>query len=176
MSWASGGVGLLTLSLALMPLPALAAEPAAEEGETVAMPEAVEEILTAPDEEAYADTPRCIASGRIRDVDVIDGQHIAFKLGRDSYYLVQFERRCPQLTRNDTIAYEARGNRLCQLDSVRAVDGFGSSTRIGPPCSIPGFQAITREQLVLLKEQLKETRRGDLIDEVPEPEADADPS
>jgi hypothetical protein len=126
-----------------------------------------EEILTeSTDIDSYGSAPRCINTQRIRSVDVLDSQHVAFRISRDYYYLVQFQHRCPMLERNRPISYETRSMQLCRLDSIRGTAGAGSSVRPGPPCQIPGFREISREQLLLLKEQLKEDRRREpLLDD-----------
>lgn len=126
-----------------------------------------EEILTeSTDIDSYGSAPRCINTQRIRSVDVLDSRHVAFRISRDYYYLVQFQHRCPMLERNRPISYETRSMQLCRLDSIRGTAGAGSSVRPGPPCQIPGFREISREQLLLLKEQLKEDRRREpLLDD-----------
>jgi len=158
------------------------AEPAAEEaagetgeptGDVPAMPDTVEEILKTPaDEEEYGDSPQCLSINRIRDSEVLDGQHVVFRVGRDTYYLVQFKRRCPLLDRNDTIMYTVRTSRLCVLDSIRSVQGAAYGAPPGPPCAIPSFRQISKEQLDALREALQQPRRGDLIDEQEAPPAE----
>lgn len=127
----------------------------------------VEEILTqTADPDSYGDSPRCIATRRIRSSNVLNDQHVAFQVSATKYYLVQFRNHCPMLERNATISYETRSGRLCALDTIRGLIGLGSTARFGPPCQIPGFQEITRDQLVALSQQLKETRRRPaLVDE-----------
>jgi hypothetical protein len=117
----------------------------------------VDEILTQQaDKEAYVDTPRCLRLHKIRNVKVIDERHVAFQTGRDEFYLVQMEYRCPGLERNATVAYSTNSSRVCQLDQLHAVIRYGPTTeRLGPACSIPGFQAITREQLTVLRDSLR---------------------
>lgn len=134
----------------------------------------VEEILTqTADPESYGDAPRCISTSRIRSSNVLNDQHVVFRVSASKYYLVQFRNRCPMLERNATISYETRSEQLCALDSIRGLIGLGTTARFGPPCQIPRFQEITREQLVLLREQLKEDRRRpDLIEEPSETSAD----
>lgn len=137
------------------------------EGESI--PElSVEEILTqTADPDSYGDSPRCIATRRIRGSSVLNDQHVAFQISASKYYLVQFRNRCPMLERNATISYETRSGQLCALDSIRGLIGLGTTARFGPRCQIPGFQEITQEQLIALRRQLKEDRRRrpDLVEE-----------
>ena len=160
-------VVLLVAAVAALPGPVLAAEGEADSaGETLD----VEEILKEPAAaDEYADSPRCIHTARIRDTQVLDGQHIVFHVRGDKYYLVRLDFACPRLRRGSGIMYESSGRRLCALNWVRAISGLGGSSDFGPPCRIPGFQEITREQVVLLKDQLKNTRRRERIDEDPPP-------
>ena len=104
--------------------------------------------------EDYVEDTRCISMARIRQVKALDERHVTFQVGRDKYYLVQLPHRCPGLRKNATVAYESTNSMsLCRLDTIHGFFEHGSM-RLGPPCSIPGFQAITREQLALIKEVL----------------------
>ena len=121
----------------------------------------VEEILARdPESDDYIDEDRCIRTNLIRSVDVIDDKHISFRVGRNDYYLVQFERRCPGLRRGKPVMYEANTGRLCRLDGIRTLYETGmGGYRPGMRCSIPEFRSVTKEQLVLLKDALKVERR-----------------
>ena len=116
----------------------------------------METILnTTSEKSAYIDERRCIQSARIREVEVLDDRHLIFRMSRDQYYLVQFDRRCPTMNRYSTIAYESSGSRVCALDSIHPINGFagvGGSFMIS--CQIPGFQAIDPAQLSLLRDTL----------------------
>ncbi len=121
----------------------------------------VEEILARdPDAEDYIDETRCLRANLIRTVDVIDDKHVSFRVGRNDYYLVQFEHRCPGLRRGKPVMYEATAGRLCKLDGIRTLYETGlGGYRPGMRCSIPEFRSVTKEQLVLLKDALKAERR-----------------
>jgi len=126
----------------------------------------VEEILTTPAQDTESN-PRCISTARVRKVHVMDDQHIAFEMGRGVYYLVQFRRSCPMLERDAAVVYEANGQ-LCRLDVIRPIQALGASTRLGPPCQIPEFQKMNRDQFLLVKKELKNSeRRPDLVDPPP---------
>lgn len=121
----------------------------------------VEDILNRdPELSDYVDEARCVSKHRIRRFDVIDDRHIAVQVSRDDYYLIQFKNRCIGLAPGKTVMQEARNSRLCVHDSIRAMDqwGFGRM-KPGPPCFIPGFQSITREQLLHIKDTLKAEKR-----------------
>ena len=106
----------------------------------------------------YAEPVRCIQASRIRDIVVLDDQHVAFRLSRGEQYLVQFPHRCPGLHRNEPVAYETRGQRLCAQDWIRGMGGFGSYGP-GMRCNLDTFQPVSAEQLELLKDTLRRRRR-----------------
>lgn len=122
----------------------------------------VEEILARdPEQSDYTEEPRCLQTRRIRRMEVIDDKHVSMQVSRDEYYLVQFQHRCPSLRRGKPVMYEpSGGNRLCQMDRIRGIydNGLGSFTP-GIPCAINGFQSVSKEQLVMLKDALKVERR-----------------
>jgi len=129
-----------------------------EDGEDLS----VEEILTRePEAEDYGAQERCISTHRMRGTEVLDDQHIAIKISKEEYYLIRFTHRCPGLRRNDPVIFERRGtSRLCEFDTVRPTyDYGGGGISPGGPCSIPGFEGITKEQLVILKDALQAEKR-----------------
>jgi uncharacterized protein DUF6491 len=123
----------------------------------------VEEILNRDaTQDDYVKSPRCINTTRIRDMQVIDEQHIVLRVAREEYYLVRFDRRCPGLRRGRPVIYEpGTGTQLCVLDGIRATydSGLGGISA-GMRCSIPGFESVTKEQVALLKETLQPKRRS----------------
>ncbi len=132
-----------------------AEDPSAQEALTV------QEILQRdPSAEDYGESPRCIDTKRIRRINVLDDKHVVFEMSRDQFFLAQFERRCPGLRRNKTVMTEPTGSRLCRLDTIRALEEWGlGNYQPGMPCHIPGFQNITKEQVMQLKDTLKATKR-----------------
>lgn len=136
---------------------------AAEDGDSgeQTQPLTVEEILTRdPERGEYVEEEKCIQASRIRDVDVIDDRHIAFRMSRNEYYLIQFTNRCHDLRRGKPIHYERNNSRLCRNDVIRGMRDTGAGGLApGMMCRIPGFQRVTKEQIVLLKDALKAKRR-----------------
>lgn len=134
-----------------------------KEAERAALRAEVDALLQRDPEKAdYVDEERCISTRRVRRVQVLDDQHVTFQTGRDEYYLVQFERRCPGLMRNKPVMYEKRSQRLCTHDLLRAVSEYApfGELQTGVPCPIPGFQSITREQMVTLRDMLHPRRKA----------------
>ncbi len=121
----------------------------------------VQEILNRdPKIEDYTNLARCIPTRRIRRVEVIDDKHLSFQLSRGEYYLAKLPHRCPGLERGKPVMYEPTAARLCSLDGVRAIYDHGlAGARPGMRCALNGFESVTKEQLVMLKDTLKAERR-----------------
>lgn len=148
-------LGSLLMLLVLGAVRSGAAEEAPPE-EPFEFPPEIEKLLTeSSDSEDYAVEERCLQTRNIRGTQILDDQHIVFRMSRDSLYLVRFKQRCLRLTKHSTLVYETHSNRLCRLDGIRASDSTGW---VGPPCSIPGFVEITRDQVTLLDDALKAQR------------------
>ena len=127
----------------------------------------VEDLLNGdPQARDYVDEPHCISTRTIRGTDVLDDRHVVFEVNRKKYYLVQFPRRCPDLAPNNPVFFESKSGRLCRKDSIRgarrgALLGAEFGVSPGMPCSIPGFQSTTKEQVVMLKNALKDERQAE---------------
>lgn len=105
--------------------------------------------------EDYARTERCLSTHQYRSVEVLDENHLLFTgTSRDRLWLNKLRSRCPGLRRNDTLAFEVRNNRLCNLDTATVVDHFLFWERTGPTCSLGDFQQLTPAQAELLREAL----------------------
>lgn len=124
-------------------------------------PPEVEALLNqASDPDAYAEMERCIFTRDIRDTDILDDRHVVFELSGKRLYLVQFQYTCHGLRRGGSMAYETRNGRLCRLDQIRA---FEPGLAIpNPPCTLPGFMPVEKEQVALLSESLKAQRKAQL--------------
>jgi len=163
-----GSVAVLVSGLLMMPWAVAVDEAVQEDSEpndkadatATEQPLTVEELLTRdPQRSEYVKDARCITSARIKDTIVIDDRHIAFRVSRDEYYLVQFDHRCHDLRRGRPVAIERQSIKLCVNDSVRGIRDYGGGAyRRGMRCRIPGFQRISKEQLDLLEATLREQK------------------
>ena len=107
----------------------------------------------------YVKEQSCLNARQIRDTKVLDSRHVAFKMGRDEYYFVQFKNRCPGLRANRPVRLNMRNSRLCKYDSIQGIDLNGiAGMREGMKCSIPGFTRITKAQVEQLTITLKSER------------------
>lgn len=121
----------------------------------------VKEILERDASQAdYVNEVSCLSARRMRDTQVLDSRHVAFKMGRDEYYLVQFKNRCFGLRANRPVRLNMRNSRLCKFDSLQGIDTDSVvGMREGMKCSIPGFTQVTKAQVEQLKITLKDERQ-----------------
>ena len=121
----------------------------------------VREILERDASQAdYVKEVSCLNARRMRDTQVLDSRHVAFKMGKDEYYLVQFKNQCHGLRANRPVRLNMRNSRLCKYDSIQGFDPdsmMGSG--LGMRCSIPGFSQISKAQVEQLKVSLKDRRQ-----------------
>ena len=110
---------LVIITVGIMSLGAVHAEDDIKE--TGADP-SVQEILERDASQAdYVNEVSCLSARRMRDTQVLDSRHVAFKMGRDEYYLVQFKKRV--LAYAPTAgATDMRNSRLCKFDSLQGID------------------------------------------------------
>lgn len=103
----------------------------------------------------YADTERCLSTTRYDSVDILDEQHLLFAgNGPDEVWLNTLRSRCPGLHRNDVLAFEMNGTRLCSLDSATVVQRFLFWQRTGPTCTLGEFHELTDAQASLIREAM----------------------
>ena len=108
----------------------------------------------------YVNQVSCLNARRMRGTDVLDSRHVAFKMGRDEYYLVQFKHHCLGLRRDRPVRLDMRNSRLCKFDSIQGIEPSAMmGMREGQRCSIPGFTRMTKAQVELLKSTLKDERQ-----------------
>ena len=125
----------------------------------------IEEILEYdPKANDYKATKRCINPRHIRGHEVLSSRFIAFKMNDDSRLLLQLKRACPSIRRGVMLQFEKQGVQFCRNDSIRGIDPNefreqGTHHRpLTRACRIPGFEPISREQLVLLRNGLRTKR------------------
>ena len=138
--------------------------PAADDGSEAPASErdldaVIAEILSGDSVEDYDSSTDCIARSRISRTEILNERFVVFHLRGDEKYLVQFRRRCPGLRRNGAIRLETRSFRVCAMDTIQGFYemGIGRGTW-GASCLIPGFEPVTREQVAILKEELRRSR------------------
>jgi len=152
-------LALLYMSL-LMAVPGLYADDLSEDSESKLSKLSVEEILGRdPSKKDYVVEQECIHASRIESMEVIDKKHIIIEMKSDDYFLIQFKNNCPDLRKGRPIMYDRRSARLCRLDVIRGMRDSGlNGFEPGVSCFVPGFQSVSKEQVVLIRESMKKAR------------------
>ncbi len=142
--------------MGLLILAGCASAPPSEEQQ--ARTEAIEDILSQPlPSEEYAEEVRCLSTHSYRSVEVLDPEHVLFEGTGDRVWVNKLRNRCVGLRRNDTLRFELRDNRVCNLDSFEAVDSFlWFWERTSGTCTLGNFIPVTPEQVAALKAALRD--------------------
>lgn len=129
----------ITLSILLMVLLSVAAST------SVAEPSAAEKRLAKLKEQFIetGETQNCINTRHIRQLKIIDKQHILFRLSHNNYMVNKLPRACHGLRRGVTIAYSPVSMQLCSVDTVAVLDDFFSRRGLfGPRCGLGQFTQL----------------------------------
>lgn len=93
---------------------------------------------------------RCISTASIRSTDIVDAQTILFNMRGGVYYLNNLSHACPRLFREKRFSYRPTMGRLCNVDAIRVLEGYGSTMREGIACGLGSFYPISKEEAELL--------------------------
>lgn len=105
-------------------------------------------------EEASADK-KCIPLHRINSTQVLDKQHILFKMQGREHFLNTLPNSCGSLHRNKPIMYKTSLSQLCSLDIISVLESYGGGYYPGASCGLGDFRPITDEEIKALKAELK---------------------
>jgi hypothetical protein len=89
------------------------------------------------------ETKKCVNPGRIRNMRVVDDNHIIFELPGRTYYLNNLPRRCRSLGFHESIMYKVRGGSLCERELFQVLDG---SSIPGAHCSFGKFEKLVKKK------------------------------
>lgn len=104
---------------------------------------------TAADEEdAAEESKRCINARSIRGADVIDDNHVVFRVQGRRLYLNALPKSCKGLSRDRRFTYETYTRSLCEQDMIRVLKEAGNGVYEGRACKLGRFQPITEDELV----------------------------
>lgn len=103
---------------------------------------------------------RCISLRRLDRTEVLSNQSIVFHMRGKDILVNRLRYRCPGLNRRDTIMFETRSNRLCDLDHVTVLNDIGGRFMRGASCGLGSFYAIDQETVDLLKGNHDQRRTG----------------
>lgn len=129
----------------------------------LAKQEALADILSTPlDSADYGgEGERCLSTYAYRSVDVLDDQHVLFKGSGDKMWLNKLRQRCLGLRPDETLRFEIRNNRVCDLDSFQSVHTFLYSAQTSGNCTLGKFTPVTPEQVEAIELAFKESRSSD---------------
>jgi hypothetical protein len=97
---------------------------------------------------AFDRTPQdCIQVSLIDETDAIDDQNLIFRMRGDRVYRSHLPRKCPGLARENRIAYETRGGRLCAIDTITVLERFGVGFQRGFTCRLGEFVPLSPEEI-----------------------------
>ena len=119
-------------------------------------PLTVEDILASvPNPEDYSESVICLHRDSYVQVEVINRELLLFHGRRDRVWLNRLRRPCIGLRRDDTLAFDMRNSRLCDLDTFSSFDTFGRGPeRSSAMCSLGKFETLSPEQANALIEGL----------------------
>ncbi len=122
--------------------------------------EDIASILSHPlSEKAYDEGVRCLPSMNYHSVKILDDQRLVFEGLGDKRWLNQLRNRCPGLRPGDTLRFELTGSRLCEMDTVVAIDRFLYFwERTSATCMLGKFEPVTPDQIDAIKAALKKAK------------------
>ena len=123
-----------------------------------------EEILANPlGEEAYAQSSRCLSTGKYRRVEVMNNQILVFHGRGDNMWLNILPNRCMGLQPDMILEIDKRGMRLCARDQFRGLPRFrpdGSSM----PCTLGEFHPTRPENVTAIRDALEADHKTTTVD------------
>lgn len=84
----------------------------------------------------------CINPRRIRDMKIVDDNHILFRVSGKKSYLNTLPRRCHRMDFYDAISYRVRGSSICSNELFHVLD---RSSIPGPSCSFGKFEKVVKK-------------------------------
>jgi hypothetical protein len=110
---------------------------------------------------AFDRTPQdCLLVSRIDQTDALDDQNIIFRMRGNEVYRNTLPRKCPGLERENRISYQARGGRLCNVDTISVLEDFGFGLRPGFTCRLGKFVPLSPDELEDLEFRENEQQSG----------------
>jgi hypothetical protein len=89
----------------------------------------------------------CVNLRQVEDTEIIDDQHILFRLSGGDMYVNHLPGTCPGLRRHDTIMYRTTLNQLCHLDMFTILRNVAGGFMPGGSCSFGKFHPTTEEEI-----------------------------
>ncbi|HLT89322.1 MAG TPA: DUF6491 family protein [Woeseiaceae bacterium] len=89
----------------------------------------------------------CVNLRQVDRIQIMDEQHILFRLHGGKMYTNHLLSRCPGLRRDDTIMYRTTLNQLCHLDMFTILRNIGGGFMPGATCAFGRFHPTTEEEI-----------------------------
>ncbi len=107
-------------------------------------------------QESKADRPvHCVDLIRIDHTDILDSKHMLFTMIDKRQYLNTLPVGCPGLRPNDPYLTRTTLTELCDLDIITVLHPTGVGFMQGPSCGLGMFQPVTKNEVDLLKQQIR---------------------
>ncbi len=152
--------GLLVVAWAT----AVSAEDSEDAEITTEPPMTAEEILANPlGDEAYAQSSRCLSTGKYRRVEIMNNQVLIFHGRGDEIWLNILPNRCMGLEADMILSIERRGMRLCARDQFTGVPRFRPDTN-SMPCTLGDFHPTRPENVAAIRDALEAGQRTTTVD------------
>ncbi len=94
---------------------------------------------------------RCINVSRLRDTYVVDDRTVLFYMYGGDVYRNVLSYDCPNLKRQKAFSYKVTVNRLCSVDWITVIEGFGRGLRPGASCGLGQFYGISEDEADFLR-------------------------
>ncbi|HMS19306.1 DUF6491 family protein [uncultured Sphingorhabdus sp.] len=88
----------------------------------------------------------CITLSQVRSSKVIDDRTIDFKMAGGKVYRNTLPHSCPSLGFEQRFSYRTSLNQLCNVDTIRVLQSFGSGLHEGAGCGLGKFQPMQKVQ------------------------------
>lgn len=95
--------------------------------------------------ERTGEIKNCINPRRIRDMKVVDENHIIFRVSAKKSYLNTLPRQCRRMDFYEAISYRVHGSSICSNEIFHVVD---RTSVPGPFCSFGKFEKIIKKPKV----------------------------
>lgn len=102
---------------------------------------------------------RCLNLNNIKQMTILDKQHIVFDMSGGKHYLNTLPYSCSGLHRSSAIMYRTSLNKLCDLDIITVLDDVGPGFRPLNSCGLGRFEAISDDEFRDLKTKIKTKRK-----------------
>jgi hypothetical protein len=96
----------------------------------------------------------CLSLSRIQNSEVLDNQHIVFRVNGGKSFLSTLPHKCPGLSRHDPYMYRTSLNQLCDLDIITVLRDSGIGLMPEASCGLGRFYAIDEQGIEDLKARI----------------------